>query len=173
MCENLTVKNQQTLNEEECKDYLKIDPEIKGQKFVLLSFTRPVKDENDNFKVKGIKVRGVFDTEDKAREYSQKLSKLDNTVNIYIGDVGVWLPFYDDPSNALDGEYQKKELNDYMKKCNEDIQNQELEFNERKKKLINKEIDVVNDKQENNVSVFDDEINSLKNMINDIENKIN
>jgi hypothetical protein len=100
-------------------DYLTEDPIITGQKFVCISFLMPssiVEEKRDkNMTIKGIKVRGSFDTYEDAQERCKYLQEIDPYHNIYIAEVGKWCPFEDDPEKAKNSQYLDKELNKLMK----------------------------------------------------------
>ena len=116
-----------------CVDFLEVDPKIKNQKYCLLSFLIP--HPKWQFKVKGVKVRGCFETEKEAREYSDFLSKKETySFNIYIGDVGYWVPFYDDPNYAKEGKYANDELNSLMKENIDVNEINKAEFEDKKMK---------------------------------------
>ena len=73
--------------------------------------------ESVNFmtSVRGVKVRGVFDTLQEAEERSKLLQRIDRSHNIYLGQVGYWLPIDADPNRVAKAEYLEKELNELMK----------------------------------------------------------
>lgn len=96
-------------------DYLNIDPEIPGQKFVCLSFLQPSKE--DQTTLTGIKVRGVYDDYDTACKKAKELQEMDPAFNVFVGEVGKWLPFDPDPDSKYvkSSEYANDELNEMMK----------------------------------------------------------
>ena len=73
--------------------------------------------ESVNFmtSVRGVKVRGVFDTLQEAEERSKFLQRIDRSHNIYLGQIGYWLPIDADPNRVSKSEYLEKELNELMK----------------------------------------------------------
>jgi len=77
-------------------DFLTEDEPIYGQKFVCLSFT-----ENKNTNGKAIKVRGVFGTYEEAIHRCKQLQQVDKDFDIFIGEVGKWLPFNPMPEACL------------------------------------------------------------------------
>lgn len=95
--------------------YLNTDPEIDGQKFVCLSFLTPTKEEQTS--LTGIKVRGVFDDYDSACKKAKELQEIDPNFNVFVGEVGKWLPFDPDPESKYvkSNEYANEELNEVMK----------------------------------------------------------
>ena len=123
-------------------DYLEVDDDIPGQKYVCLSFVSPDSlieskeafqvakflqsvckdkdmdfkktmeqfkdfkykfqedlqkdfDEQNNFKtnVRGVKVRGCYNTVEEANIRAKKLQTMDQDFNVFVGQVGYWLPW--------------------------------------------------------------------------------
>ncbi len=101
-------------------DYLTEDPVITEQQFMCISFLKPssVDDKHKTDKkltVCGVKIRGCYPTYEAAKARADYLTKCDPYHNIYIGEVGKWCPFEDDPEKAKDSEYMNKDLNKLMK----------------------------------------------------------
>jgi hypothetical protein len=117
-------------------DHLKEDEPISGQRFVLLSIVTP--ELIKNCSVRGIKIRGVYATEQEARAKASELQKKDSLHNIYVAPVGKWLPWADDPSQAQDEEYAEGELNRIMKGLKENQAKSKLLHEQRKNDLIEK-----------------------------------
>ena len=69
--------------------------------------------------VQGLKVRGVFDTYGEAVNRAKTLQKLDPSFNVYVGQVGFWLPWDPEPHTVADQEYADDQLNQLMKKYKE------------------------------------------------------
>lgn len=69
--------------------------------------------------VQGLKVRGVFDTYNEALARAKTLQKLDPSFNVYVGQVGFWLPWDPDPMDVAEQEYADDQLNQLMKKYKE------------------------------------------------------
>lgn len=72
--------------------------------------------------IRGLKVRGVTGTHGEAVAMSKKLQRSDTTHNIFLGEVGKWLPWDPNPHQVQDQEYAEDQLNTLMKryKDNED-----------------------------------------------------
>ncbi len=117
-------------------DHLKEDEPIPGQRFVLLSIVTP--ELIKNCSVRGIKIRGVYATEQEARLKAADLQKKDQLHNIYVAPVGKWLPWDDDPSKAQDEEYAEGELNRIMKGLKENQAKSKMLHEQRKNDLIEK-----------------------------------
>jgi hypothetical protein len=98
--------------------------------------------------VRGLKIRGVFATQDEAEIKSKNLRDNDKNHDIYVGPVGVWVPWDPDAYKTGRIEHMEDELNALHK---EKIKNEELakkEFEERvretKKKAIMENIEKAN-----------------------------
>ena len=90
--------------------------------------------------VRGVKIRGVFPSQGEAEEKCKKLRDSDPNHDIYVGPVGVWVPWDPDAYKTGRVEHLEEELNALHK---EKMKNEELakkEFEERvretKKKAI-------------------------------------
>lgn len=65
--------------------------------------------------VRGLKVRGTYDTYEEAAHRAKTLQKLDPSFNVYVGQVGFWLPWDPVPSDVQNQEYAEDQLNSLMK----------------------------------------------------------
>ena len=83
--------------------------------------------------VRGIKVRGVYGNPKEAELKAKKLQNKDKYNNIFIGDVGKWLPWDPQPHEVKEQEYAQDELNNLMRKYKENEDNRDKFFEERKK----------------------------------------
>ena len=112
-------------------DYLFEDPPVNNQKFVCISVLTP-KNFKEETNMHTLKVRGSYDTYEEAKKRADFLRNIDSNINVYVGEVGKWLPFEDNPENAKDHDYQNKRLNNMMKGY---LENQEKakEFHEQRK----------------------------------------
>ena len=125
------------------QDYLYEDPVISSQKFVCISILTPKNFKQDSEKpvtISTLKVRGCYESYEDAKKRADYLRNIDPNINVYVGEVGKWLPFDDDPENAKEHDYQNKRLNEMMKGY---LENQEKakEFHEqRKNEMIMKSI---------------------------------
>lgn len=94
-------------------DYLIEDPKIPGQKYALVSIIGPHMPQKCD--VWGLKVRGFAESENKARELSKKLMKIDNTCDVYTVEVGKFFPLVVEPNDVADIQYQNEQLNELVK----------------------------------------------------------
>lgn len=92
----------------------------------------------NNFKttIRGLKVRGVYNTEDEARRRIESLKKKDSYFDIYMGEVGCWMPFSPNPTSIEDQEYGDQQLNTLMKKYKENKDAKDTVFDDRKTDAI-------------------------------------
>lgn len=105
------------------------------------------RDNNFVTTMRGIKVRGVFDTIDEARNRSEFLKKFDDKFNIYIAQVGCWLPWSPNPDSLENQEYAETQLNTLMKEYKKNMEEKDVVFEKRKEAHIgsaNKEISANN-----------------------------
>jgi hypothetical protein len=83
--------------------------------------------------VRGMKVRGVYGNPKEAELKAKKLQTKDKYHNIFIGDVGKWLPWDPQPHEIAEQEYAQDELNTLMRKYKENEDHREKFFEERAK----------------------------------------
>jgi hypothetical protein len=95
--------------------------------------------------VRGLKIRGVYSTQEEAEERCKKMREHDPNHDIYVGPVGVWVPWDPDAYKTGRVEHMEEELNALHK---EKLKNEEMakkEFEERiretKKKAIMENIE--------------------------------
>lgn len=87
--------------------------------------------------IRGLKVRGVFDTIEEAKNRSEFLKKIDNKFDIFIGEVGCWCPWSPNPSDLQNQEFAETQLNTLMKKYKDNMDDKDALFEERKQVSIN------------------------------------
>lgn len=61
--------------------------------------------------VRGLKVRGVFNTQEEAELRCKKLREVDPNHDIYVGPVGIWIPYDPDAYKTGRVEFMEEELN--------------------------------------------------------------
>ena len=95
-------------------DYLDEDTIVpNGQRFALVSFVGP-EQRQKNEKL-GMKIRGCFATREEASSHVRKLQAFDGSVDIFMLEVGKWVPIPPSVEEIEDVEYQEKYMNDLMK----------------------------------------------------------
>ena len=98
------------------------------------------KDNNFQTTISGVKVRGVFDTYEQAKNRSEFLHKKDKNHNIFIGTVGCWCPFSPNPDDLQDQEYSETQLNTLMKEYKKNQNERDEVFEKRKQDAITNSI---------------------------------
>ena len=83
--------------------------------------------------VRGLKVRGVFPNQQEAELRCKMLREIDPNHDVYVGPIGLWIPFHPEAYKTGNVQYLEKELNELMheKKKNDDTA--KLEFDKRLK----------------------------------------
>lgn len=80
--------------------------------------------------VRGLKVRGVYDTLREAQVRAKVLQKRDPNFNVFVGQVGYWLPWDPHPHRIENQEYAEGELNNLVKKYKENQAKKDMHFQE-------------------------------------------
>ena len=95
-------------------------------------------DEQNEFQtsVRGLKVRGVFDTRQAAEDRAKKLSMRDSAFHTFVGQVGYWLPWDPNADKVADEVFQNSQLNDMMEKYQENNVNRDIFYEEQKRDKI-------------------------------------
>ena len=116
--------------------------------------------------VRGLKVRGSYSTQAEAEFRCKMLREVDPNHNVYVGPVGMWMPFHPEAYKTGRVEYLEKELNELMaqKKQNDEVSKEE--FKKRVKDSKRKAI-------EENVAKAEKEGNKLMQTIDEDGNLVN
>ena len=69
--------------------------------------------------VRGVKVRGSFDTLKEAQRKAKVLQTRDPTFNVFVGAMGYWLPWDPNPDKVENQEFANQQLNEIVKKYKE------------------------------------------------------
>lgn len=121
-------------------DYLKPDEKrFPGQNYALISVVSP--ESNQKTKSCGVKIKGVFESVEIAQMEAKKLMQIDQTFDIYLVEMGKWLPIPPNKDMIESQEYQDNFLNELIQ---DHIKNNELGkqmFEERKAELSKGQID--------------------------------
>uniref|UniRef100_A0A6C0E4W1 Uncharacterized protein n=1 Tax=viral metagenome TaxID=1070528 RepID=A0A6C0E4W1_9ZZZZ len=112
------------------------------EKYMLLNRQR-LEDEfhkQNNFQttMHGLKVRGVYSTQEQANARAKALNKKDPYFNVYVADVGEWLPWDPSPEEIKDQEYQNDDLNKLMQSYKENAAKRDEFFEEEKRQKVAK-----------------------------------
>ena len=94
------------------------------------------KQQNFQTTMHGLKVRGVYSNQEQANARAKSLNKKDPYFNVYVADVGEWLPWDPDPDDVKDQEYQSDDLNKLMKSYRENAEKRDAFFEEEKRQKV-------------------------------------
>jgi hypothetical protein len=86
--------------------------------------------------MRGLKVRGVTGTHAEAVAMSKKLQRNDTIHNIFLGEVGKWLPWDPKPHQVQDQEYAEDQLNMLMKNYKDNEESREKFMSEQRDELL-------------------------------------
>ena len=104
----------QGLNQEKALKFLKTYEDFKYENKDSLS--KLFNDKNNGLtSVRGVKVRGTYDTLREAQVRAKVLQRRDQSFHVYVGQVGYWLPWDPDPNTVEKEEYLEGELNELVK----------------------------------------------------------
>ena len=115
---------------------------------------------------RGIKVRGTFGSQEEAEMRCKMLRENDPNHDVYVGQVGLWMPFHPEAYKTGKVEYLEKELNELMSKKKENDETNKDEFNKRVKEAKRKAI-------EENIAKAQKEGNKLMQSIDEDGNLVN
>jgi hypothetical protein len=141
-----------------------------NQNFYCISFL-----VEEGVSLVGIKVSGCFESDDSANNHSSALRDINESFNILVGKLYEWCPFNPDPDSVEAGssEYSNPELNETMKKKNENEHKAKLYHEYRKNETIKKNVeDLISNKKKENIENKKKLENLSENKDVSIENKV-
>ena len=115
--------------------------------------------------VRGLKIRGVYNTQEEAEERCKTLRKVDVNHDIFVGPVGMWIPWDPDAYKTGRVEFLEEELNELHKQKMENEAKAKNEFDTRVKDAKRKAI-------EDNIKKATDSGNTLTQTIDENNNLI-
>ena len=98
--------------------------------------------EKHNFQtsVRGLKIRGVFGSQKEAELRCQMLREVDPNHDVFVGPVGLWVPFHPDAYKTGRVEYMEETLNQLMAEKKKNEEQAKTEFEKRVKDTKTKAI---------------------------------
>lgn len=84
----------------------------------------------------GLKIRGVYATNEQAAARAKALHKKDPYFNVYVADVGEWLPWDPEPDDVQSQEYANDQLNKLMSAYRENAAKKDAFFEEEKRQKL-------------------------------------
>jgi hypothetical protein len=94
------------------------------------------KQNNFQTSMHGLKVRGVYSTYEQAAARAKALNKKDPYFNVYVADVGEWLPWDPEPEEVQNQEYANDNLNKLMQAYKENAAKRDAFFEEEKRQKL-------------------------------------
>jgi len=119
--------------EDDYKNFLDMKEEELQEEFDTL--------HNFQTNVRGVKIRGSFQTQAEAQLRCRMLREIDPNHDIYVGQVGMWMPFDPDAYKTGKVEYMESELNNLMSEKNKIEKNAKEAFEKRVKESKRKAIE--------------------------------
>jgi len=86
--------------------------------------------------IRGLKCRGVYGSYDQATARAQQLHKKDPYFNVYVAEMGAWLPWDPEPEEVPEQEYSNDQLNKLMGSYRENAAKRDAFFEEEKRQKI-------------------------------------
>ncbi|AUF82713.1 hypothetical protein TetV_631 [Tetraselmis virus 1] len=86
--------------------------------------------------IRGIKIRGAYETIVEAQERAEKLKRQDPNFSVYVCEMGCWCPWSPYPDEIENAEYSESELNSLMKKYKENMTMRDELYEARKRELM-------------------------------------
>mgnify|MGYP001192601601 CR=1 FL=1 len=141
-----------TTVEDDYKNFLDENEEILINKFNI--------DNNFQTNTRGIKIRGVYSTQEEAESRCKMLREIDPNHDVFVGPVGLWMPW--DPEAYKTGkvEYLEQELNELMHNKIDNEKDAKLQFEKRIKEAKEKAM-------EENKKLAEENDNVLTQVLND------
>jgi len=81
--------------------------------------------------VRGLKVRGSYPSQEEAELRCKLLREVDPNHDVYVGPVGLWMPFHPESYKTGRVEYLEDELNQIMQEKNKNEASAKMEFDKR------------------------------------------
>lgn len=130
------------------------------------------KENNFQCSTRGLKIRGVFATQEEAELRCKMLRELDPNHDILVGPVGIWVPWEPDAYKTGKVEYLEEELNQLMSEKNKNDFEAKQHFEKRLKESKEKAIRENIEKAKTSGNVLTQTLNESGELVNvkDIEN---
>ena len=93
-------------------------------------------ENNFQTSVRGIKVRGVFETLKEAQVRAELLRRQGDKFDIFVGQVGVWCPWSPNPDDLQEQEYAETQLNTLVKNYRDNMNLRDEFYAKRKEEKI-------------------------------------
>ena len=85
--------------------------------------------------IRGVKVRGTYDTYREAEIRAKVLQKIDPIFDVFVGQVGYWLAWSPDTNLMENQEHSNEDLNELMKAKKDNAAQRDMFYEERKREM--------------------------------------
>jgi len=114
---------------------------------------------------RGLKIRGSFPTQEEAELRCKMLREVDPNHDVYVGPVGMWMPWHPEAYKTGRVEYIEDELNQLMHEKNNNEKQATIEFEKRVREAKEKAIEENKKKAEDTGNVLTQTIDTDGNLI--------
>jgi hypothetical protein len=122
-CKDERDKIFNTSLEDDFKNYIDINESVLEEGFT--------KEHGFQTSVRGLKIRGSYPTQEEAEMRCKLLREVDPNHDVYVGPVGLWMPFHPESYKTGRVEYMEDELNELMHEKNKNENSAKVEFDKR------------------------------------------
>ena len=129
--------------------------------YKLISHNHFYKENDFRTTVRGLKVRGVYDTQKEAQLRAKQLQKRDKNFNVFVGQVGFWLPWDPSPGDIPEQEYLNAQLNTLMKSYKDNQSNKDQMRAENKHRMM-EQARANNSTEETKAASVEQKLNSME-----------
>jgi hypothetical protein len=115
--------------------------------------------------VRGLKIRGSYPSQQEAELRCKMLREVDPNHDVFVGPVGMWMPFHPEAYKTGRVEYLEDELNKLMQEKQNNEQNAKVEFDKRVKESKEKAMEDNKKKAQASGNVLTQTLNSAGQLV--------
>lgn len=119
--------------------------------------------------IRGVKVRGVFDSFAGAENRCKVLKSIDSNFNVFVAEIGAWCPWSPNPDDIEDQVHSETQLNTLNKHYKDNVEMRNQFYEERKRELLH----LANEKKNNNNNDSTHTSSNLENIFGNNNNSTN
>jgi len=139
-------------------EYKEVDDKYKDFLYTQQEKLQKEFDDQNNYQtsVRGLKVRGVYDSRQEAEQRAKILHRMDQDHHVFVGSIGQWLPWDPEPDKIADQEYINDELNNMMGEYKKNQIDKDQFFQERKNEQMEDQMKKVADSKKKRIEEIED-----------------
>ena len=139
-------------------EYKEVDDKYKDFLYTQQEKLQKEFDDQNNYQtsVRGLKVRGVYDSRQEAEQRAKILHRMDQDHHVFVGSVGQWLPWDPEADKIVDQEYINDELNNMMGEYKKNQIDKDQFFQERKNEQMEDQMKKVADSKKKKIEEIED-----------------